>query len=122
MACALNKIQRNEEALAALNRAISVDSQYAKAIIKKGDILLEQKKFDESIAEYSKVKEFAPQTPGLREKLKKAQVELKKSKRKDYYKLLGVKEDASDPEIKKAYKKSALIWHPDRHSNKSQEE
>ena len=83
MACALNKIQRNEEALAALNRAISVDSQYAKAIIKKGDILLEQKKFDESIAEYSKVKEFAPQTPGLREKLKKAQVELKKSKRKD---------------------------------------
>lgn len=122
MACALHKVGRDQEAMAALDRAISVDKEYAKAIIKRADILLEQKKFDESIAEYSKVKEFAPQTPGLREKLQKAKLELKKSKRKDYYKLLGVEEKADDAAIKKAYKKSALLWHPDRHSNKTEEE
>lgn len=60
MACALHKVGRDQEAMAALDRAISVDKEYAKAIIKRADILLEQKKFDESIAEYSKVKEFAP--------------------------------------------------------------
>ena len=44
--------------------------------------------------------------------LQNAKLELKKSKRKDYYKILGVHKTASEDEIKRAYKKRALIHHP----------
>lgn len=46
--------------------------------------------------------------------LRKAELELKKSQRKDYYKILGLTKTATETEIKKAYRKLALQFHPDK--------
>ena len=58
----------------------------------------------------------------FRHLLQEAKLELKKSKRKDYYKILAVDKNANEEEIKKAYRKRAMVHHPDRHAGATEVE
>lgn len=44
------------------------------------------------------------------------------STKNDYYDILGINKSASAQEIKTAYRKKALEWHPDRHQGSDKEE
>ena len=42
--------------------------------------------------------------------------------KRDYYEVLGVSKDASEESIRKAFRKKAMDYHPDRNKNPDAEE
>jgi DnaJ homolog subfamily C member 7 len=103
-------------ALTDINEAIRTNPDYTKAYMRRGNIYTHLGKFTEAYADYESVRQKEPNYPELDNSIRLTKLEEKKSKRKNYYLILGVDKNATSNEIKKAYKKSALLNHPDKNS------
>ncbi|KAF2718260.1 TPR-like protein [Polychaeton citri CBS 116435] len=99
------------------DQAIKLDSSYTKAKKTRAKALGEGGDWEEAVKAYKDIAEQNPEEPGIQKEVRNAELELKKSKRKDYYKILEVEKDAADSEIKRAYKKLAIKHHPDKNHN-----
>jgi DnaJ family protein C protein 7 len=128
------------DAIAECDACVEADDKYVKGWMRRAEALMlmgDEDSLGNAIRDYSKAKELlggvpasAHAAPVIKDEnkdllklveagLAKAQKALKKAKKKDYYSILDVAKDADEDAIKKAYKKKALMWHPDRHANAS---
>lgn len=108
------KLKLLDEALSDCDAALALEPDYAKVKKTRARILLEKELYEDAINEFKAAIELDAEDSNLRAELQQAELELKKSKRKNYYKILGLERTCTEIEIKKAYRKQALIYHPDK--------
>ncbi|KAF2099987.1 DNAJ domain-containing protein [Rhizodiscina lignyota] len=70
--------------------------------------------FEAAIRTLNDAKQHHQGSHRLQELLNEAQTLLKRSKQKDYYKVLGISRDADEREIKRAYRQLSKVYHPDK--------
>ncbi|XP_055713656.1 dnaJ homolog subfamily C member 7 [Phlebotomus papatasi] len=115
------KLDSKKDSVKDCNSALNIKSDYLKAILLRAKCHNELEEYEECVRDYEQALKLE-KTQEIKGMLRDAKLALKRSKRKDYYKILGVGKNATDDEIKKAYRKRALIHHPDRHANSTDDE
>jgi len=115
------KQKKTKEALVEINQAIKLDESYDKAYMKRASLYDDLEMYEESVRDYEFLYKKL-KTKETKDSLERAKLLLTRSKRKNYYKILGISKQADTTEIKRAYKKRALEHHPDRHANVNEEE
>ena len=108
------------EAMKDADDAIQNNPNYSTAYIRRALIYEEFKMFDDAKADLSKAKELDPSNPKIEGYINEANQKAESAKNRDYYQILGIDRNASADEIKKAYRKLALKYHPDRNSESEQ--
>lgn len=94
--------------------ALSLNEHSMYGLLHKAQTQLDAENYDGAIGTLNTAKEHHEGNRLIDERLQEAQTLLRRSKTKDYYKILGVSKDADEATIKRAYRKATKEHHPDK--------
>lgn len=108
-------MKKNEDAEIWCKKAVDSNPENAEytALLAECKILMEE--YDEAARLYKKAHELDTKNNAYKEGYHKAQKLVRQAGKRDYYKILGVPRTASQRDIKKAFRKLAQVWHPDKY-------
>jgi len=94
---------------------LKIDDRNLDGLIARGEAKLKAEEWEDAVTAFEAAFEASGRSnQEIHQSLEKARRLLKQSKKKDYYKVLGVSHDAVQKTIKKAYRKATLKAHPDK--------
>ncbi|CAN8104984.1 unnamed protein product [Discula destructiva] len=95
--------------------ALDLNENSFYGLLHRAKVLSDAEEYEPAVNQLNKAKEAAPDKGNIVDPLlREAQINLKRSKNRDYYKVLGVSRDADEKQIKSAYRKLVQKNHPDR--------
>jgi DnaJ homolog subfamily C member 3 len=118
-----SRMGNHKEAEALIQNYIDVLGETLEALWALGEAQQAADRFEDAVRTFQRAVEAATEDvkKEAQQKLQEAQVALKQSKEKNYYKILGLPRSATKKEIKKAYRELALKWHPDKNADDKEE-
>ncbi|KAI8908378.1 hypothetical protein EDD86DRAFT_191604 [Gorgonomyces haynaldii] len=112
---AYSKIRKDVESIEWCTKALQMDENNIEALIGRAESYLSQGDYQESVQDYERAFKINRNDERVFAGYQKAQKLLKQAGMRDYYKILDVPRSATTKEIKKAYRKLAQQWHPDKY-------
>ena len=111
---ALLKLKATERAIAAGEACLALDDNLALCHMLLGEALLAADRFEDAARHGRRAAELDRNNGEYGAFQQRADAALRRSKTKDYYKILKIARDADDGEIKRAYRAAAKECHPDK--------
>lgn len=121
--CELYNLEKQyEKAVEACTNALEFNEQSKRGLASRAKAHIGLRDFEKATFDYRNAHKYHPDDQELLRNLHDAEHKAKHAAMKDYYAILDVPRDAKADQIKKAYRKQALKWHPDRWRKKDEKE
>ncbi|XP_043932932.1 dnaJ homolog subfamily C member 3-like [Protopterus annectens] len=116
----LSKGKKAKEAIDFCTEALQEDPRNIFILRDRAEAYILEDEFEKAVEDYQGARELDGENHEIKEGLERAQKLLKQSKKRDYYKILGIKRNANKQEIIRAYRKLAQQWHPDNFQSEAE--
>ncbi|KAH0790915.1 DnaJ domain containing protein [Histomonas meleagridis] len=108
---------KKEEAISYMNDLVKASPTNYDLLMQRGELLMDIGDLDGAMSDFQTVRKNSKNNRKVIKLIEKVSDLQEKEKNVDYYTVLGLKHGASIKEVKDAYRKCVIKWHPDRYKD-----